>query len=135
MFWFYFGFSSHSIIYLMKNKTTKKSTLLKNSNFMLTHLLHYHQICSRQEVLKIAVQVFFPSPLAFSFGVWTSQILAKMRERGKYLFCIYVLYTEILMTFLENGNNIEIFLADDYQAHSRSIDAFYSTLVLQTDAF
>ena len=48
---------------------------------------------------------------------------------------MYVLYTEILMTFLENGNNIEIFLADDYQAHSRSIDAFYSTLVLQTDAF
>ena len=66
--------------------------------------------------MKIAVQVFFPSPLAFSFGVWTSQILAKMRERegGKYLFRIYVLYTEILMIFLENGNNIKILLANDY---------------------
>ena len=88
--------------------------------------------------MKIAVQVFFPSPLAFSFGVWTSQILAKMRERerGKYLFRIYVLllYTEILMIFLENGNNIKIFLAND-KAHSKSSNAFYSTLVLQTDAF
>ena len=84
--------------------------------------------------MKIAVQVFFPSPLAFSFGVWTSQILAKMRERGENIYFVYVSYTEILMIFLENGNNIKIFLAND-KAHSRSSNAFYSTLVLQTDAF
>ena len=84
--------------------------------------------------MKIAVQVFFPSPLAFSFGVWTSQILAKMRERGENIYFVYVSYTEILMIFLENGNNIKIFLAND-KAHSRRSNAFYSTLVLQTDAF